>query len=1282
MWCNWNGMPLHGATGGVSKIMASDLLSGALSISAVFMAVLDAETGRYVEVNEAFCRLVGSTREELLGSIPSVLNLLSKAKRTRKSTRDRPHRFEAALRTRTGEVRHVIASMEAFEADGTGYLAVSGMDVTSRRRLERSLTEIAGSFRAIFENAAVGIAQVDPTGRILLSNAHLCRMLGYEPGKLDGMGIWELMHPEDVDRQFTEMEQLVSGAAPTISMEQRFITRDGRPIWVLASISMVRDGSGRAVYSIGVLSDITDRKLAEHELRRSREEFSKIFRVTPFLMLISTVEEGRLMEVNRAFEEVMGYPREHVLGKRSDELGLWVDPSEREHLKRLLLEQGRFTNQLMRVRRSNGEERVMLVSGEPMKFRGKQCVLGGAQDITEERRSTEALRRSEEKFRALFENSPFGVLITTPDGTIHSANPAACAMFELSEKQILALGRSGILDTSDQRLAAALEERRREGRIQGKELTAIRKGGDRFPVEIDSVILSKEPAWSFVILRDITERKRAEQKQREVEEKFSKVFRNAPIPTSLSRLDDGTLVDVNAAWSDMFGIQRSQALGKTPAQLGLSANAEQRDRLFAELREKRSIRNLEVTWYRTRSNKNPVLLANLETMELGGERFVFTTVQDITERKEAEEAVRKSEEKFRAVFEGAIEAIYVHDLEGRFLDVNEKSSRLSGYSKAELLRMTASDLDAEKDKVPHRFEVLTKEGSLSFETLIVRKDGTRLPVEINTQIIQYGEKPAILGVVRDVSERKRSETALKESEEKFRAVFEGAVESILVHDFDGRLLDFNRRSHERLGYTREEMRHLDLGHIDSPEKAATISERMELLRRDDSLTFESVHVRKDGSTFPVEVTAQILHYGGRPAILSVVRDITERKLAEEKLRKLANSLEDRVRERTLELERANRAKDEFLANMSHEIRTPVGEVIGMTDVLLKRDIPATIRNDLRIIRRSSETILTLVNDLLDLSRIEYGKLELDVRPFTLREMLEPLVRPFESMAREKGLEFGLTIGEDVPEMINCDPDRLGQVLKNLLTNALKFTEQGSISLSVVLDRDTKHFVRLRFCVADTGIGIPASKRARIFMPFSQLDPSYSKRFAGVGLGLAISKRLVELMGGEISVEGAAGKGSTFLFTIVVAKTAQAPIKEPAARPHLADLPPLSILLVEDNPVNRLFLRRALTDAGHTVEEAENGVQALGLNARKRFDLILMDIQMPEMDGTEAARLIRSGKHGRRDVPVIALTAYAMKGDRERFLSAGMDGYVAKPVDFDELAGAMADAIGTVPEGSD
>jgi PAS domain S-box-containing protein len=522
----------------------------------------------------------------------------------------------------------------------------------------------------------------------------------------------------------------------------------------------------------------------------------------------------------------------------------------------------------------------------------------------------------------------------------------------------------------------------------------------------------------------------------------------------------------------------------------------------------------------------------------------------------------------------------------------------------------------------------------------------------------------------------RATANLLESEKRFKVIFNSTAEAIYVHDLEGRMLDVNQKALEVLGYKKDELLRMTPGQLDtSPE---SIPGRFETLLRDGSITLDTELLDKSGARIQVEINAQLIDYGGRQAVLGVARDITNRKQVEHGLRSMANELERRVKERTLELEQANRAKDDFLANMSHEIRTPLAGVFGMTDVLLEQDLPQGVREDLGAIRNSAGTVLSLLHDLLDLSRIERGKLELFERTFSMRQMLKDIACTYERLSAEKGLTLGLLVHPDVPATLQGDPERIGQVLKNLLSNAVKFTDRGSITMEVQLVGQTEQMVLLKFSVTDTGIGIPQDKHELVFQPFTQIDPTYSKRFAGAGLGLAISRQLVELMGGSISVLSKEGEGATFFFVINLKKAESEMTPLPSDRLRLSDLPPMDLLLAEDNPVNRTFLVRALNRAGHRVSAAENGYEVLEMNVTNRFDLILMDIQMPGMDGLEAARRIRAGGHGRADVPILALTAYAMKGDKEKFLAEGMDGYVTKPVNFGELAETMASACGLKP----
>ena len=372
-------------------------------------------------------------------------------------------------------------------------------------------------------------------------------------------------------------------------------------------------------------------------------------------------------------------------------------------------------------------------------------------------------------------------------------------------------------------------------------------------------------------------------------------------------------------------------------------------------------------------------------------------------------------------------------------------------------------------------------------------------------------------------------------------------------------------------------------------------------------------------------------------------------------------------------EAANRAKSEFLANMSHEIRTPLNGVLGMIRLARESEAPAEQHEYLNTAQTSADSLLTLLNDLLDFSRIEAGHLTIEMTPFSLRRTLDEVFAPFIHPAEEKGLHCHRRVPEKVPDRLVGDPARLRQVLFNLVGNAVKFTESGSVTLAVDLSGRTEKTVSLAFSVADTGPGIPADQHRMIFDPFAQADPSVSRRHGGTGLGLSISARLVTAMGGTLTVDSRPGEGAAFHFDLAFPLGTEAAETQPPERPPRFPklwksrrspgeaAPGRRILLAEDNPVNQKVVRITLERMGHRVTVVSDGRAAVSASTTEDFDLILMDVQMPEMDGYEATAAIRQNEGPTRRIPIVALTAHALTGDRERCLAAGMDDYLAKPI---------------------
>ena len=679
--------------------------------------------------------------------------------------------------------------------------------------------------------------------------------------------------------------------------------------------------------------------------------------------------------------------------------------------------------------------------------------------------------------------------------------------------------------------------------------------------------------------------------------------------------------------------------------------------------------------------------------------------EDRTTRQRAEEVLLKAGALQNAIFNSANFSSIATDAKGVIQIFNVGAERMLGYSASEVLnKITPADISDPGELIERAttlsaelatpispgFDALVFKASRTIEDIYeltyIRKDGSRFPAMVSVTALRDPQKTIIgyLLIGTDNTARKLVEAEqakldqrLRDQQFYTRSLIESNIDALMTTDPSGIISDVNKQMEALTGCTRDELIGAPFkDFFTDPGRAAAA---IKLVLAEKKVTdFELTARDRDGRTTVVSYNATTFYDRGRTlqGVFAAARDITERKQVEAELKQAKAVAES-----------ANRTKSDFLASMSHEIRTPMNAIMGIADLLAKTPLSTEQDKYVQIFRRAGDNLLNLINDILDLSKVEASQLELERTGFSLNDLLEKVTEMVVSRAHEKGLTLEIDIAPDVPADLVGDSTRLRQILLNLLGNAIKFTESGRVALNVTLELGSAIPAAVRFSVSDTGIGIPTEKLGRVFDQFTQADSSTTRRFGGSGLGLTISKRLVELMGGRLWAESSVGEGSRFSFIVpfeIWATADRAAVEQVGIGPE-APLLPLRILLAEDSPDNCTITLAYLEDTPYRVEIADTGAIACEMFAAGRYDLVLMDRQMPVMDGLTATRTIRAWEvaNDRRPTPIVALTASALKGDREMCLAAGCTAFLTKPIKQPVLLRAIKDyALAEVQGASD
>jgi PAS domain S-box-containing protein len=911
----------------------------------------------------------------------------------------------------------------------------------------------------------------------------------------------------------------------------------------------------------------------------------------------------------------------------------------------------------------------------------------------------------------LFDFAPDGIVISDPQGFFVDLNPRLCQMLGYARSELVGQHASKLVVEQESAQIARVNDRVKHLSNYRQEWHLQRKDGSIIEAEM---LAARLPDGNRLgIVRDITQRKQTEKELHTAGALQSAIFNSANF-SSIATDAEGVIQIFNVGAERMLGYTAAEVMNKiTPADISDPQEVVARAKaLSVELgtpitpgfealvfKASRGIEDIyELTYIRKDGSRFPAVVSVTALRDALDAIIGYLLIgTDNTARKQAEEALLKAGALQSAIFNSANFSSIATDAKGVIQIFNVGAERMLGYTAAEVMnKITPADI-SDPDELIGRakglsvelatpitpgFEALVFKASRGIEDIYeltyIRKDGSRFPAVVSVTALRDAQD-AIIGYLligtdntarRLVEEeQKKLDQRLRDQQFYTRSLIESNIDAIMTTDPSGIITDVNKQMEALTDCTRDELIGAPFKNcFTDPERAEAAIKRV---LSEKSVTDYELTVRaRDGKQTLVSYNATTYYDRNRTlqGVFAAARDVTERKRVEVELQQAKTAAES-----------ASLTKSDFLASMSHEIRTPMNAIMGIADLLAKTSLSPEQDKYVQIFRRAGDNLLNLINDILDLSKVEASQLELEQTGFSLKDHLEKVIEMVAARAHEKGLELKCEVTPDVPNDLIGDPTRLRQVLLNLLGNAIKFTQSGEVFLRVTRDEDPLIPTALRFAVSDTGIGIPVGKLAQVFERFTQADSSTTRRFGGSGLGLTISKRLVELMGGHIGVESNVGEGSVFTFALPLAVWAFADQAGPAPvgiSPELP-LPRLRILLAEDSPDNCTITMAYLEATPFVVEIAETGAIACEKFQAGRYDLVLMDRQMPVMDGLTATQTIRAWEkaNGRPPTPIIALTASALKGDREMCLAAGCTAFLTKPIKQEVLLKAIA---GNVP----
>ncbi len=1076
------------------------------------------------DVNETMCRMSGYTRDELIGQ-PFQRFFIDSKRATEgvRLTLDRGAvtNYELTLLTKSGSERLVSFNAAIFKDQQSGQVRgifASARDTTDQARLQTQLAEERAYNRGLIEASVDGLVTVDEAMNITDVNDTMCRMVGRARNQLVGSAF---------PAYFSDPTRASEGVR--LTFEKGSVTNyvlnlqagDGRELPVSFNAAVFRDTTGQVRGIFASARDIAAQKALEGQLQAS-QFYTRSLIESNIDALMTTDPLGIITDVNQQMETLTGRTREELVG--TPFRTYFTDPQRAENGIRLVLREGRVTNYELTARSLKGHETI--VSYNAVTFNDAdgslQGVFAAARDITEQKQLEQQLRDNQTYNRGLIESSVDGLITVDPAGTITDVNDRMCQMTGYARAELVGSAFADYF-TDPARARAGVEQTFDAGVVTEYALTLVARSRRQLQVSFNASVF-KDPNGSvrgiFASARDITDRVRLEEQLRE-----NQAYNRGLIESSVDGLitvdPDGFITDVNEQMCRMTAYARDELIGS-----GFKQYFTEPDR--ADTGVKRTFAEGVVTNYelvlKPKTGRKATVSFNASVFRASDGRVqgIFASARDISEQARLQTQLAEQQAYNRSLIEASADAQFAIAPDGTITDVNEEATRLTGYSRKHLVNSRFSEYFTEPDHARSGvLQTLQDRRVIGYELILITRYGRRIAVSFNAGVFTdaAGSALGILAAARDITAQKELENQLRDSQFYTRSLIESNIDALMTTDPLGIITDVNQQMEELTGFSREELIGLPFKtYFTDPTRA---EQGIKIVLGDGRVTnYELTARAKNGVETVVSYNATTFNdqNGRLQGVFAAARDVTERKRFEQTLQ-----------EKNVELESANFAKDRFLASMSHELRTPLNAIIGFTGALLMK-LPGPLNaeqdSQLRTIQTSGRHLLSLINDLLDLAKIESGKVEVHFEAVSCRDIIEEVAQSLLPLAQGKGLALEVRL-PDEEVFAQTDRRALSQILINMTNNAIKFTDAGRVGLIVVQSSsgDTQ------ISVEDTGTGIRPEDKARLFQAFEQLETTSVRRHEGTGLGLHLSQKLAELLGGRITFQSEYGKGSTFTLAL-------------------------------------------------------------------------------------------------------------------------------------------------------